>query len=91
MVARSIRVRLRAIQRCYETELRQDPTLSGTVTVQFVVSERGAVPEALASANTTSSPPIASCVVSVVRRLRFNPGPAGDLRFSYSFSFVPQS
>lgn len=90
-VTQMIRRRLRAMQRCYETELRQDPTLTGRVSVQFMISERGAVEDALASENTTGSPAVAACVVSIVRRFRFNPGPeGGSLRFSYSFNFVPQ-
>jgi len=91
VVVRTIRARLRAIQRCYETELRRNPTLEGKVTVQFTIVERGTVSNARATENTTGSPAVAQCVVSTVRRFRFNPGPeGGSVSFSYPFVFAPQ-
>lgn len=92
IVVRTIRTRLRAIQRCYETELRRNPTLQGKVTVQFTIVERGTVSQARATENTTGSPAVANCVVSTVRRFRFNPGPeGGSVSFSYPFVFAPQN
>ena len=84
--------RLRAIQRCYETELRTNPTLEGKVTVEFTIVERGTVTNARASENTTGSAAVANCVVRTVRRFRFNPGPdGGSVTFSYPFVFAPQN
>lgn len=92
LVVRQIRARLTAIRRCYETELRRNPTLSGKVTVEFTIEERGNVTGTRASENTTGSPAVAACVVSTVNRFRFNPGPeGGSVRFSYPFVFAPQS
>ncbi len=92
LVQRQIRARLRAIQRCYENELRRNPTLAGKVTVQFTIVERGTVSAARASENTTGSPAVANCVVRTVRRFRFNPGPdGGSVQFRYPFVFAPQN
>jgi len=92
VVVRTIRTRIRAIQRCYETELRRNPSLAGKVTVQFTIVERGTVSNARATENTTGSPAVANCVVSTVRRFRFNPGPeGGSVNFSYPFVFAPQN
>ena len=92
IVVRTIRARLRAIQRCYETELRRDPTLAGKVTVRFTIVERGTVSNASASENTTGSAAVATCVVSAIGRFRFNPGPeGGSVDFSYPFVFAPQN
>lgn len=92
IVVRTIRARLRAIQRCYETELRRDPTLAGKVTVRFTIVERGTVSNASATENTTGSAAVANCVVSAIRRFRFNPGPdGGSVDFSYPFVFAPQN
>ncbi len=91
-VVRTIRTRIRAIQRCYENELRRNPSLEGKVTVQFTIVERGTVTGARATENTTGSPAVASCVVSTVRRFRFNPGPeGGSVSYSYPFVFAPQN
>lgn len=92
IVVQTIRRRLRAIQRCYETELRRDPTLAGKVTVRFTIVERGTVSGATATENTTGSAAVANCVVSAIRRFRFNPGPdGGSVDFSYPFVFAPQN
>ncbi len=92
LVVRQIRKRIRAIQRCYETELRKNPSLAGKVTVQFTIQERGNVTGARATQNTTGSAAVASCVTRTVGRFRFNPGPdGGSVSFSYPFVFAPQN
>lgn len=92
VVVRTINRRRRAIQSCYERELRNNPSLAGRVTVQFTIQERGNVTGARAAENTTGSPAVANCVVSTVRRFRFNPGPTGgSVTYSFPFVFAPQN
>ena len=92
IVVSTIRARIRAIQRCYETQLRNNPSLAGKVTVTFTIVEQGTVSNARASENTTGSAAVADCVVSTIRRFRFNPGPdGGSVNFSYPFVFAPQN
>ncbi|MBW1755657.1 MAG: AgmX/PglI C-terminal domain-containing protein, partial [Deltaproteobacteria bacterium] len=43
LVQRQIKQRLKSITRCYESELRRNPSLSGKVTVTFTIQERGNV------------------------------------------------
>ncbi|MFW5877228.1 MAG: TonB family protein [Myxococcota bacterium] len=91
-VVRQIRARLRAIQNCYESELRKDPSLAGKVAVEFTIEERGNVTGAKAVQNTTGSSAVGSCVVRTISRFRFNPGPeGGSVAFSYPFVFAPQN
>jgi len=92
-VVRVIKRQLRAIQRCYENELRRNPTLSGKVVVEFTIQPTGSVTEARATANTTNDEAVASCVLSTIRRFRFNdPAPeGGSVTFSYPFVFAPQN
>lgn len=92
IVVRTIRARLRAIQACYETQLRRNPTLQGKVTVQFTIQPAGTVSGARATENTSGSTELATCVTSTVSRFRFNPGPeGGEVSFSYPFVFAPQN
>jgi TonB family protein len=92
IVVRQIRARLRAIQRCYERELRNNPTLAGRVMVRFTIQPTGTVSGAQATENSTGSPAVAACVVSTIRRFRFNPGPeGGSVSFAYPFVFAPQN
>lgn len=86
-VIRLINTRRAAITRCYETQLRSDPTLSGRVAVSMTIQESGSVTNVRATENTTGSDEVASCVVRVISGFRFNPGPEGG-SVSYSFPFV---
>lgn len=92
VVAGTIRRRIRAIQRCYERELRNNPTLSGRVLVRFTIVPAGTISSATATENTTGSDAVARCVVSTIRRFRFNPGPdGGSVTYAYPFVFAPQN
>jgi TonB family protein len=92
LVQRQIKQRLKSITRCYEAELRKNPSLAGKVTVTFTIQERGNVTDAKASENTTGSPGVADCVTRAISRFRFNPGPdGGSVTFRYPFVFQPQN
>ena len=92
LVQRQIKQRLKAITRCYESELRKNPSLAGKVTVTFTIQERGNVTNAQASENTTGSTAVASCVTRTISGFRFNPGPSGgSVTFRYPFVFQPQN
>jgi TonB family protein len=91
LVQQQIKLRLKSITRCYESELRKNPSLSGKVTITFTIQERGNVTDARASENTTGSPAVAECVTRAISRFRFNPGPdGGSVTFRYPFVFQPQ-
>ena len=91
-VQRQIKQRLKSITRCYESELRKNPSLAGKVVVTFTIQERGNVTDAKASENTTGSPAVADCVTRTISRFRFNPGPdGGSVTFRYPFVFQPQN
>ncbi len=92
LVVRQLRLRQSAIQRCYERELRNNPTLNGRVVARFSIQPTGSVSGASATENTTGSPAVASCVINVVRGLRFTPGPEGGaVTYSFPFVFAPQN
>ncbi|MEM1416427.1 MAG: TonB family protein [Myxococcota bacterium] len=92
IVARTLRMRLRALQNCYVERLRENPTLQGTVYVVFTIAESGLVTAARTVENTTGDPGTAACVLNIIRRFRFSPGPeGGSVRFEYDFSFAPPS
>ena len=92
IVTSLIRQRIRAIQTCYERELRNNPTLAGRVLVRFTIQPTGSVSGATAQENTTGSPAVATCVVTTISRFRFTPGPdGGSVTFAYPFVFAPQN
>ena len=92
LVQRQIKQRIKSITRCYESELRRNPSLAGKVTVTFTIQQRGNVTGAKATENTTGSPAVADCVTRTIGRFRFNPGPeGGSVTFRYPFVFQPQN
>ena len=92
LVTAEVKKRLRAIQICYEQELRRNPALQGKVVVEFTIEQSGTVSKAAATANTTNDSAVAACVVDTVKRFRFNPGPeGGSVTYSYPFVFAPQN
>jgi TonB family protein len=92
LVVQMIKTRIGAIRACYERELRRNPTLSGKVTIQFTIEERGNVSGVKVSENTTSDDAVGQCVANAIQRFRFNPGPqGGSVSFSYPFVFAPQN
>jgi len=92
LVVAQFKARMRAIQICYEQQLRRNPSLAGKVTVQFTIEQSGSISKASATENTTNDAAVAACVVDTVKRFRFNPGPeGGSVSFSYPIVFAPQS
>jgi len=92
LVVSIIKTRIKAIQACYERELRRNPALAGKVTVEFTIQPRGNVTDAKVAANTTGDDAVARCVMETVERFRFNPGPSGgSVSYSYPFVFAPQN
>lgn len=89
-VNRRVRERMSAIRRCYERELREDPTLAGRLEVSFAVQMTGQVDGVRVSEDTVGSPRMAACVTQIFRGLpRFTPGPEdGVARFTYPLVFV---
>ena len=89
-VVRGIQARMPAIKRCYQSQLRRNPSLRGKLTVELAIEERGRVAAARALENTTGSPAVADCVMVVLQKLHIDPGPeGGTVRFKYPFIFHP--
>lgn len=92
LVVSTIKARLRAIQMCYEQELRRNPTLAGKVTIEFTIQPRGNVTDVKVKENSTGDAAVAQCVAKTVGLFRFNPGPeGGSVTYSYPFVFAPQN
>ena len=86
-VTRMLRVRSASFRRCYESVLRAEPNVAGSLRVRFTVTQRGSVAGASVEDDTTGSANLEQCVVNGVRRLRFNPGPERDTVYEYPLEF----
>jgi TonB family protein len=76
-----------AITDCYLRELARDPSLQGTVNIEFRLIPEGSVVDVMVLENTVS-PAVGACVASVIDALHFSPGPVGgSILYRYPFVF----
>ena len=89
IIARVIREHRREIRSCYESELQQNPDLSGRVIVRFTISPDGSVASASIEESDIGSSAVEDCVTRRVQRWRFpEPRGGGVVRVSYPFVFT---
>jgi hypothetical protein len=79
----------RQIKACYDGQLLLQPTLEGRIRVDWVISPNGHVQTAQSTANTTRSSPLESCLLGVVRAMKFPEAPNGrQTRVIYPWQFT---
>ncbi len=87
----TIRESIRAIQQCYEAQLRSAPTMAGRVLVRFRIDVDGHVRAVTHPEDTLHSPGVCACLDDTFSRFRFDPAPAGPVTYAYPFVFAPQN
>jgi hypothetical protein len=89
LVQRPVRERFQCFRRCYQAGLARDPTLSGRVSVRFVIEEdTGVVRDVKDGGSDLSDNAVVACVMEEFKELRF-PAPSGDVTVSYPIVFTP--
>lgn len=88
LVAEVIKKNLGQIRFCYEQGLQSEPSLSGKVTVEFVIGGSGQVKTAGVRNSSLGSQMVDDCIVSRLRSWRFAlPAGGSDVKVVYPFSF----
>jgi len=91
MVQEVIWGRKACYRRCYEEGLQTSPSLSGRVTVRFVVADgSGVVRTARVESTEGTTPEVANCMAEEVMGLEFPPPSCGDVTVSFPFHFAPE-
>ncbi|HEY8211393.1 MAG TPA: AgmX/PglI C-terminal domain-containing protein [Myxococcaceae bacterium] len=90
-LARYVKARLKAIQNCYEKELKRNPSLKGKVMVRFTITKAGRTGDIDIEENTMGNEAVASCIRTVIRSWIFPFKPDDDVPVSYPFVFSPAS
>ena len=89
-VARIVRGQLGGIRACYERELRNNPTLSGRLEMNFTIGANGRISHISAGGPVASAAPaVGSCVSGRLRGLVFPTPEGGSVDFSFPFTFSP--
>jgi hypothetical protein len=87
-VSRYVRARQRAIQSCYEKQLKLNPTLKGKLSVRITIATSGKVSETEIDEDTLHSDEVTSCIKGVVRFWKFPFTPESDTAVQFSWNFV---
>jgi hypothetical protein len=75
---------------CYQSELGDNPTLSGKVMVKFVVAKDGSVTKAEIKSTTLQNAAVESCLRDHAMQMQFpQPQGGGIVIVSYPFVFSP--
>jgi outer membrane biosynthesis protein TonB len=90
-LARYVKARLKAIQNCYERELKRNPTLKGRVVVRFSITRGGRTGDIEVEENTLGNEAVGSCIRTVIRSWIFPFKPDDDVPVAYPFLFAPAS
>ena len=80
----AVQKQLPQLQYCYEMRLKEVPSLSGRLELEWAVSS-GRVTAARVSGNTTGDAPFADCAVRKVRMWRFPAGIEGEITWPFVF------
>jgi len=90
-LARYVKARIKAIQSCYEKELKRNPTLKGKVVVRFTITPSGRANDVEIEENSVGNEAVASCIRTYIRGWVFPFKPSDDVSVAYPFVFSPAS
>lgn len=74
------------IRGCYQAQLDKSPDLGGKIVVQFKIDANGAVASASIKSTTMKSPPVESCVLGEIRKLKFPAKAVANVSYPFIFS-----
>ncbi len=91
LIQRTVRQNFGRFRACYESGLRGNPTLSGRVSVRFVIGRDGAVSSAASGGSDLADASVVSCVTRSFYGLSFAPPESGIVTVTYPIMFLPGS
>lgn len=76
------------IKYLYDKHLKRNPNLRGKITVEFTIAANGFVSEARIIESTINHPQLEQELLALVRRLKFDPIPSGNVTTVFPFVFT---
>jgi len=84
-----VKQRAGAIRACYEAQLQLQEGLAGKLAVRWTINTEGQVDAASVTSSTMGNPKVESCVMTVIRRMRFAKPEGGICVVQWPFVFSP--
>ncbi len=91
VIQRTVRQNFGRFRMCYEGGLRSNPSLTGRVSVRFVIGRDGAVSQVGNAGSDLPSPEVVQCVTSAFYGLSFPQPDGGIVTVIYPILFTPGS
>jgi hypothetical protein len=91
VVQRVVRQSFGRFKLCYENRLRNDPTLTGTVTMRFVIDAHGSVNGAPNVASTIGDASVGSCIARALSNMSFPAPDSGTVVVVFPITFTPST
>ncbi|MBN2360373.1 MAG: AgmX/PglI C-terminal domain-containing protein [Deltaproteobacteria bacterium] len=88
-ITAAIKSRLSGIKQCYEQALKRNPKLAGKIIATFVIDENGRVTETRIDSDSLGDSSVASCIIGIIKRVRFPKPDSGTVQASFPFVFTP--
>ncbi len=88
-VQKVVRANFPDLKRCYEAALKQNPKLSGDVSVAFLIAPGGEFYRGSIAGSSTPDPMFQDCLVGIFTKLRADPPPDGHMIITYPLAFTP--
>lgn len=89
LILKVVRRHQNEIRFCYESQLNQEPSLAGKVTVEWTIGGSGAVASAQIAESGLQNDTVENCILQRVKRWRF-PEPKGGEEVAVTFPWVFQ-
>ena len=86
-VYKAISKHMHKIQRCYERQVMKKGNLSGKVTAEWSIGTNGRVKRAKIKLSTLNSRKVDSCLLKVIKKIKFPKPKGGDVIVVYPFIF----
>jgi hypothetical protein len=89
-ISRYVKRNLRAIQSCYERELKRNVSLKGKLVVRFTIGPSGRITEIDIDENSLGNDAVVACIKNTIRMWMF-PIKDNECPVAYPFVFAPAS
>lgn len=90
IVRRIVRAHMNEVRSCYNAGLSNDPTVAGTVAIEFTIAADGFVSTSKVAESDLSDAKVGECIAKMVKRWQFpKPTGGGAVRVLYPFLLNP--
>jgi hypothetical protein len=80
------------IEQCYQAALVKNPTVAGSVTINFTVEKgTGVVKEAAVDAKSTAPKELGDCVVQALANMKLDPADKNEGKATFVYDFTPKA